>query len=312
MNGENNMEKLYNKITSSDISHLMNIQTKLVEGIYEFFSMKKVHYILPVILSSETDKLQNEVLDCNISYYGQKINLMKSMILQKQLALLNESIDSIYTISPCVRLEKREKFIKGRHSIEFQQLDFEFKNKDCEYVMDFVEELIVYIFKKVVEDCGDDLKYFGRNISIPKRPFARYDNKQCLAEMGKDYEMYLSRNSNDLFWITNFDRWIYDKSIYQNGIRKNLNYDIILPEGFCELGSGGERETDKEIIISKMHDSKMDMQDHVNYLNFLDFGFVESAGIGLGIQRFLRFFTGKYDIDNVLPFERSVSNRIVL
>lgn len=306
------MEHLIKKITNEDTYHLLNIQTVLMNSIYRFFNSKNVHYILPVILSPETDKLQDDVLDCSIEYYDQKLNLMKSMILQKQLMLLNKNIENIYTVSPCVRLEKREKFIKGRHSIEFQQLDMEFKNKDSEYVIDFIEELIVYLFSQVIEKCADDLQYFNRTITVPTRPFKRYDNKKCLSDIGENYEEVLSKNNDNLFWVFNFDRWIYDKKVGVDGESKNINYDIILPDGFCELGSGGEREIEKNKIIEKMKELEISIDEHESYLNALQYDFVPSAGIGLGIQRFLRFFTGQQDIDKVIPFSRSVEDRILL
>ena len=306
------MDKLIEKITSDEVYHLINIQTVLMDSIYKFMYEKNMHYILPVILSPETDKLQDDVFDCSIVYYGQRLNLMKSMILQKQLMILNKNINNIYTVSPCIRLEKREKYVQGRHSIEFQQLDMEFKNKDFEYVVDFVEELIVYLFSQVVEKCKDDLKFFNRTISIPTRPFKRYDNKKCLKDIGPNYEMELSKSNESLFWVFNFDRWIYDKEIVLDDEIRNINYDIILPEGFCELGSGGEREIEKDRVFKKMQALNIDVNEHENYLNFLHYEFESSAGIGLGIQRFLRYFTGQQNIDNVLPFSRSVEQQILL
>lgn len=207
------MDYLIDKILSKDTFHLINIQTELLKSIHSFFYSRRINYVLPVILSSETDRLQDDVLECSISYYGQKLHLMKSMILQKQIALLNQHIKSLYTISPCIRLEKRDRSIKGRHAIEFQQLDIEFRDKSCEYVIDFVENLIVHIFSDVKSNCADDLLYFKRDITIPQAPFVRYDHHHCQETMGHNYELTLSKQNENLFWILNFDRWIYDKRI---------------------------------------------------------------------------------------------------
>lgn len=161
-------------------------------------------------------------------------------------------------------------------------------------------------------NCKDDLSYFHCDFIIPEIPFQRYDNEVCLKEIGPEYELKLSKQNKNPFWVLNFDRWIYDKRIIVDNEKINLNYDLILPNGFCELGSGGEREVDKSIIIEKMQEKGLDINEHKNYLAILNYNFYPSAGMGLGIQRFMRFFTENYDINQITPFNRAVEDEILL
>lgn len=171
-----------------------------------------------------------------------------------------------------------------------------------------IAKIIINKTKFVREELYDI--YLLNTIEIPTKHFPVYDNRKCLLDLGDDYEMKLSYQNNTPFWVVNFDRWIFDKRNDENKV--NINYDLILLEGFCELGSGGEREINKRVILQKMQELGIDPEEHDNYLRLLDYNFIPSAGIGLGIQRFLKYFSGNHDITNVMPFAREVASLIKL
>lgn len=234
------------------------------------------------------------------------------MILHKQVILANPTIESIYVISPNVRLEKREDSVKGRHLIEFTQVDFEFKNKNKEYVKNFIEDLLIYVFTKVSESCQEDLASLNREIRIPKKPFVSYNATELTKFYGENYEEILSKESSDVFWIENFDRWFYDKEDPDNE-GEFLNYDIIYPEGFGEGSSGAERETNYNKLVSRMIATHCNPNDYVSYLNIVKEELIpNTAGAGIGFERLLRYICGVMNVEEICLFARNAGEAIVL
>lgn len=300
------------RITTDKVYHALNIQREIINSFVNFMKLREVKQLMPLMLSTETDPLNHSVFDTNIKYYENNLSLMKSMILHKQVILSNPNIDSIYIISPNVRLEKRDEVIKGRHLIEFTQIDFEFKNQKKEFVKDFMEDLYIYIISNLKKECATDLNFFERNIETPIKPFKTYDSFELQRYYGEDFEQKISNESTELFWIENFDRWFYDKESEENpGVF--LNYDIIYPEGFGEGSSGAERETNYERLLKRMLKTNCNPQDYNNYLELIKTKKIpNTAGAGIGVERLLRYICGIKNVEEVVPFAHNAGEHIVI
>lgn len=300
------------RITSEKMHHGLNIQRNIINSIVSFMELRGVKQLMPLILSAETDPLNHSVFDAKIKYYENNLSLMKSMILHKQVILSNPQIDSVYIISPNVRLEKKENSIKGRHLIEFTQVDFEFKNRTKEFVKDFMEDLYIYIISNIKNECANDLKFFGRELKIPVKPFVTYDSIELQRYYGENYEEKISQESSDIFWIENFDRWFYDKEDEEKP-GTFLNYDIIYPEGFGEGSSGAEREINYQKLKDRMVKTNCDPQDYNNYISLIKTRKIpNTAGAGIGIERLLRYVCGIKNVEDVVPFARNAGENIII
>lgn len=128
---------------------VLQVQQGIIRATHEFMFRKGLTQLMPLMLSPITDPLNHGVVDASIQYAEQRWSLTKSMIFHKQLALLNPALSSLYIISPNVRLEFADRADTGRHLFEFTQIDFEFKNKDRFFVMEFMEELLNFIFDRL-------------------------------------------------------------------------------------------------------------------------------------------------------------------
>jgi len=276
---------------------------------------REVLQLMPVMLSTITDPLCHSVYDAKIKYGEQELMLTKSMILHKQMALMSPARKAIYIISPNIRLEKEECIGSGRHLIEFSQVDFEFKDAKKEHIKDFMEDLMISVITKVKEDCKEELKALGRvgekELKIPTKPFTRISTKDAIAKFGEEFEAVLSEKSTEPFWITDHEREFYDKE-HEEKYRVYLNYDLVYPEGFGEALSGGEREHEHEKIIERMIRAKTKPEAYVEYLELAKHGKLpKTAGGGLGVERLLRFLTGKKDIADVSLFAKKPGERVV-
>ncbi|MBU0732414.1 asparagine synthetase [Patescibacteria group bacterium] len=168
-------KKLISHLTDPQVISIAKLQSQVLATIHGYFRKKGFIEIPPVILSPLTDPLAHPVHEARVEYEGQALEITKSMIFHKQLALMEGKIRKIYCVSPNVRLEP-SKEAKDRHLIEFHQIDFEIyrgKKKD-------VYKLMEGLFKQLIPDI--------------KTPFPR----------GK-------KSKTTPYWLEGFEREFYDK-----------------------------------------------------------------------------------------------------
>lgn len=275
----------------------VKIGSKVRKILSDFLLERGFVEIPPVIISPITDPLAHPVFDGEINYYGNKYYLTKSMIFHKQLALL--SLEKIFCFSPNIRLELKDLEKTGRHLAEFTQLDLEVRNASREDVMELAEDMLIHLFKKLREECKEELEILGREIKIPSKPFKRISFEEAYNKYGKDYEEMLSKEEKEPFWIIDFPKWkreFYDKE-YEDRKGWLVDMDLIYPEGFGEALSGGEREYEYERIVRRMEEKSMNLQAFYAYLQIARIAkFYPSAGFGIGIERLIRYICGFEDI----------------
>ena len=304
------MEAAISHITGEKLKHILRVQSTALKAIHDYMYENEVVQAMPIILSPETDPLNHPHFVAKVEYYGQKLNLTSSMILHKQLSLLNYGIDSIYFMSPNVRLEDAHLRDSGRHLFEFTQVDIEFRNKTKKDFMSFMDGMIAYIFKIVMKESAEDLEKLHRTLRAPKLPLMIHESEDLKQQYGEDFEMVASKKAKDPFWILNFRRELYDREDkHKRGYFHN--YDIFWPEGYGEALSGGEREYEHDEIVRKMTERKTDPRRFETYLQIASKGVIpKTVGGGLGIERMVRFLAGQKHIRDVTLFPRVPGEKI--
>lgn len=305
------MQKTIDHLMKPELKEIIKVQSAALKAVDSFMYSREVLHLMPVMLSPVTDPLCHGVFDASIDYCGQKLQLTKSMILHKQLAMMSDSIKGIYIVSPNVRLEFEECAKSGKHLIEFSQVDIELAGASSREFMHFTEELYSYVFSFVKEECKGELKSLGRELLIPTKPFKVFDSTELKEKFGEDFERIVSEKEKQPFWITDHYREFYDKQDPET--KKHVNYDLVYPDGFGEALSGGEREFEFDVIKRKMIERKMDLIPFTSYLSVAEKGLLkQTAGGGFGVERLIRFLTGKKHIKEVCLFPRVPGEKIVL
>jgi len=292
--------------------HALIIQSEILGSSREFLVKKGFIETLPVIISTITDPLNHDVIDAQIDYYGYKYYVTKSMILQKQVSVLVH--DKIFSFSPNLRLEKEEKYDSGRHLIDFVQLDIEVKNKKREEIMDLMEDLIIYVIKNILEKYSDIIEKYHPSLKIPSKPFKKISVKKAKELYGDEYEKLLSEQIDQPVWLIDFP--ILEREFYDKQDPKNpdilLDFDLIYPEGFGEGISGGEREHEYEQIVKRIKLKGNGLESYEDYLKIAKEGYLEqSAGCGIGIERFTRFILGLDHVEKTRLFGKAPGKFII-
>jgi asparaginyl-tRNA synthetase len=80
--------------------------------------------------------------------------------------------------------------------------------------------------------------------------------------------------------------------------------DVLAPEGYGEIVGGGERETDKDLLIAKINEHQLPMEAFEWYLDLRRYGSVPHAGFGLGLERLVAWVCKLPHVRETIPFPR--------
>ena len=305
------MERAIGHITKPEMRDILHVQSAVLKSLRDFMWGEGIVELMPVMLSPFTDPLAHKVYEGSLEYEGQRLQLTKSMILHKQLSMMRDDLKGIYIVSPNIRLEHGETGGSGRHLIEFSQVDIELKDADHLQFMRFLEKAYKHIFSFVAHECEDSLSRLGRKMPVIGSQFPVYETSALRIQYGQDWERETSLRESQPFWVTDHYREFYDRQDPATG--KHVNYDLVYPEGFGEGLSGAERETDYQTILRKMDERNTDRRAYGAYLEIAKKGMLRpTAGGGFGVERLVRYLTGKKEIREVCMFPRVPGEKIVV
>ncbi|GAA3601334.1 asparagine synthetase A [Kineosporia mesophila] len=261
------------------------------------------------IIGPVTDPGVRGAKQMDVDFYGHRYKLMTSAILYKQATLL--AFDKIYYIAPNVRMEPLETFGTDRHLVEFHQIDVEMAGASRNDATALCERLVVAATREVLQHRPAQLGVTGRDLDALRRlgqePFGRMTHAAAVAELAGmsqqadahaeidwSNEEMLSLEAPRPFFLTDYpkgSRGFYDRESRSDpGTLRN--FDLIAAEGFGELCSGGERESDYRRIMSRIRETGENPAKYGWYLELAREGLHPSAGFGLGLERLVRYIAG--------------------
>jgi asparaginyl-tRNA synthetase len=77
-----------------------------------------------------------------------------------------------------------------------------------------------------------------------------------------------------------------------------------MPEGYGELCSGSERESDYATLVTRMRETGENPAKYAWYLQTAREGLPPSAGFGIGLERFTRYLAGLSSITEASAFPK--------
>jgi len=275
------------------------ITTHVLSYFTREFTGNGFEWLLPVVFSKTTDPLWPDPgasieKRVEVEIYGETVRTTLSMIVHK-ITACSLVYPKLFTLSPNVRIEKRERAVTGVHAYEFTQLDFEVRNASSREIRGWVEKLIcglIYELKKEerrrLERCS--------SLEVPEAPFKIYDMAEIDSEEGWE------RSFDEPVWIVNMAREFYDFEDFETG--KWDNYDLFLP-GYGEVLSGSKREWEYEKILKKMERDGVQKENYGVLLKLAkDRRLKQTAGAGIGVERLISWLVGAKHVGEVQPFPK--------
>jgi asparaginyl-tRNA synthetase len=281
------------------------IATQALKILTDEYLAEGFEWLLPVVLSKTTDPLWPDTSiekRVEVEIYGERVNAMLSMIVHKVVAC-SLAYPKLFTLSPNIRIEMRERSITGVHAYEFTQLDFESRETTSEEVRGFVERALCGLIEDLRRKRKEELERLGRYdaLKLPERPFKVHDREELLAKYGDGWEGEVKKFEEPV-WVVNMPRQFYDFEDFETG--KWDNFDLILP-GLGEALSGSKREYQYEKLVEKIKRDGIRKENFSVMLKMAEEGRLKSTvGAGIGLERLLSWIVGAEHIGEVQPFPK--------
>jgi len=305
------MPKSLEQLSADEIKkklYTSRVMTCVLKHLTLEFMNRGFEWLLPVIFSQTTDPLWPDAgasIDkrIEVEIYGKTVRTMLSMIVHKMVAC-SLVHPKLFTLSPNIRIERKDRANSGIHAYEFTQLDFEVRNATSEDIRSLVEEVICRLISNVKKHMREELLYLGRydSLSIPETPFKVHDKQTLEKKYGRDWETKIIFEADNPIWITNVPREFYDFEDFEKG--KWDNYDLMLPN-YGEVLSGSRREWEYSKIVRKLERDGVRKKNYKLLLKLAKEGKLKpSAGAGIGAERLVSWIVGAKHIGETQLFPK--------
>lgn len=229
------------------------------------------------------------------------------------------SLGKVYTIAPSFRIEKVS---TKRHLTEYWGIEVAAPECGLEGIIRVQEELVTYICHNLSECAEEELKFLSRNIkdlADVKTPFPRITYDEAIGilkdtesifwghPLNREREKKISSRFSQPFFVTDFpvsnERFFYKSNTQRSEL--TLSADLLAPEGYGEIGGGGELITDKNVLLEKMAEEEIDSADQEWYLGLRRLGAGPQSGFMIGVERFIMWLCKLEHIKEATAFPRT-------
>jgi asparaginyl-tRNA synthetase len=229
------------------------------------------------------------------------------------------ALGKVYTFGPTFRAEKSK---TRRHLTEFWMLEPEASYAHLTDMEQLGEGLVSAIVQSVVKNRARELATIERDVAKLEKivpPFARISYDEAIRllqkagnpvnwgdDFGGDEETIISKEFDKPVIIHRYPTAM--KAFYMatdpERPELSLSFDMIAPEGYGEIIGGGERQSNYETLLRRIHESNLPEESFQWYLDLRRYGSVPHAGFGLGLERTVAWICGTEHIREVIPFPR--------
>ncbi|MEM8614295.1 MAG: asparagine--tRNA ligase [Cyanobacteria bacterium P01_H01_bin.105] len=333
---------------TNTLSAVFRVRNACASAIHEFFQRRDFLWIhTPILTASDCegagemftvtsmnlDKLpkgDDGKVDYGQDFFGKPTYLTVSGQLEAEIMAM--AFTNVYTFGPTFRAENSN---TSRHLAEFWMMEPEMAFCDLEGNMDLAEEFLKFVFKRVLEDCADDMEFFNKRIektvletadNIINNEFERITYTDAIKllekcdkkfeypvswglDMQSEHERYLAEEYfKKPVIVTDYPTEI--KAFYMrlnDGGKTVAAMDVLAPR-IGEIIGGSQREERLDVLESRIAEAGLPKDDYWWYMDLRRYGTVPHAGFGLGFERLVQFMTGMANIRDVIPFPRTPDN----
>jgi len=288
---------------------IFKIQAKILQGMQEWLNSNWFQQVFTPSLMGLAAESGSEVFE--VKYFNKKAFLRQDPQLHRQLAIAG-GIERIYEIGPSWRAEKSH---TTRHLCEHRTCAVELAFIDSEQeTMRVEEQVIISAFKRVNEDCKNELEELGVKLTVPRAPFPELKFPhiyKILADMGKEI-----KEGEDLDLEAERLLWKYVQKKYSGAefyfinkfpfgkkpfyVRKEDDSEyarsVDLYYKGIEMSSGGQRENRYMELMNAVKLKKLNPESVEWFTKFFKYGVPTHGGFSLGIERITMVLL---ELDNV-------------
>jgi len=320
------------------------IRSKISYAVHRFFQERGFYYIhTPIISASDCegagelfrvttldlDNIPREAgkIDWDKDFFASEAYLTVSGQLEAELAAM--ALGDVYNFGPTFRAENSN---TARHASEFWMIEPEMAWAEIDDNMDLAEEFLKELFRFALEECPEEMDFFGKWIDKEARQtlegvvdseFARITYTEAMDILGKAKEKFEYPVGYGKDLQTEHERYLTEKAFKApvivvdwpkeikafymrlNDDEKTVRgMDVLVPR-VGEIIGGSQREERYDVLAQRIQEVGVgELEDYDWYLDIRKYGTVPHSGFGLGFDRAIMYITGMANIRDVQPFPR--------
>ncbi|RNM07557.1 asparagine--tRNA ligase [Dickeya undicola] len=330
------------------VGAVARVRHTLAQAIHRFFHQSGFYWVsTPIITASDTEgagemfrvstlDLENlprndqGKVDFSEDFFGKEAFLTVSGQLNGETYAC--ALSKIYTFGPTFRAENSN---TSRHLAEFWMIEPEVAFATLDDVAALAENLLKFVFKAVLEERADDMKFFAERVDkdavsrlerFVSSDFAQVDYTDAITILENCGQTFENPVSWGIDLSSEHERYLAEKHFQAPVVVKNYPKDIkafymrmnsdgktvaamdVLAPGIGEIIGGSQREERLEQLDARLEEMGLSKEDYWWYRDLRRYGTIPHSGFGLGFERLIAYVTGVQNVRDVIPFPRTPRN----
>ncbi|WPD75635.1 asparagine--tRNA ligase [Dickeya fangzhongdai] len=327
------------------VGAVARVRHTLAQAIHRFFHQSGFYWVsTPIITASDTEgagemfrvstlDLENlprndqGKVDFSEDFFGKEAFLTVSGQLNGETYAC--ALSKIYTFGPTFRAENSN---TSRHLAEFWMIEPEVAFATLDDVAALAENLLKFVFKAVLEERADDMKFFAERVDkdavsrlerFVSSDFAQVDYTDAITILENCGQTFENPVSWGIDLSSEHERYLAEKHFQAPVVVKNYPKDIkafymrmnsdgktvaamdVLAPGIGEIIGGSQREERLEQLDRRLEEMRLSKEDYWWYRDLRRYGTIPHSGFGLGFERLIAYVTGVQNVRDVIPFPRT-------
>ncbi len=305
-------------IRSRKLNAILKIRHTVVGAIHEFFRNHGYYeFDAPIFQPSQSE---GGATLFEVKYFDDITYLSQTWQLYAEAGIF--SLGKIYNMGPTFRAEKSK---TSRHLSEFWMAEMEAAWMQLDEVTEVAKDEIRFIVNQVLKYNKKELEILERDIKLleyyeeAEYPTIKYSEALDILNTkykmnvpwGKDLRTIEEAKIADHFKVpvvvTHYPTEImgFYKPPSEEDPKEALCFDMIAPEGYCEIVGGSERSLLLDNMIKRLEADGEDPKNYEWYFELRRYGSVPHSGYGVGVERVIMWLCGIDNIKDAIPFPRT-------
>ena len=306
-------------IRSRQLNAILKIRHTVVGAIHKFFRSRGYYeFDAPIFQPSQSE---GGATLFEVKYFDDIIYLSQTWQLYAEAGIF--SLGKIYNMGPTFRAEKSK---TSRHLSEFWMAEMEAAWMQLDEVTEVAKDEIRFIVKEVLKKNKMELEILERDVKLLEHyaeaeyPTIKYSEAleilntkyKMNVPWGKDLRTVEEAKIADHFKVpvvvTHYPTEImgFYKPPSEKNPKEALCFDMLAPEGYCEIVGGSERSLLLDDMKKRLKADGEDPKNYEWYFELRRYGSVPHSGYGVGVERVIMWICGIDNIKDAIPFPRTM------
>ncbi len=306
-------------LRSRKLTAVLKIRHTIVGAIHEFFRNRGYYEFDAPIFQPSMSEGGSTLFE--VKYFKDTVYLSQSWQLYAECGIF--SLGKIYNMSPTFRAEKSK---TSRHLSEFWMAEMEAAWMELDELTEVAKDEIRFIIQEVLKHNQKELDILKRDIKLlesytnAEYPTIKYsealdilnEKYQMKVPWGKDLrtieETKIAEHFKVPVVVTHYPTEImgFYKPPDSKNPKEALCFDMLAPEGYCEIIGGSERSLSIENMMERLRKEGENPETYDWYFDLRRYGSVPHSGYGVGVERVVSWICGLDNIKDAIPFPRTM------